>query len=102
MNGYQGFWRKWGKIAIRDVGKRFKNPIMRQGFPFILRWLISEKTMMMRVSKTLAGLKSIFMAGQWVEPGCSASTELMSGCNVTQILCMRDKRNFVATFHEII
>jgi phytoene dehydrogenase-like protein len=60
-------------------------------------WLISTKTLMMRMSKTLPGLKNFYMAGQWVEPGGSLPTAAMSGRNVTQIICKRDKRSFITT-----
>jgi phytoene dehydrogenase-like protein len=32
---YLGFYRKWGEITVQDVAQRFKNPFMRQAFPFI-------------------------------------------------------------------
>ena len=35
MLPYMLFWRKWGETTIRDVAQRFKNPFMRQAFPFI-------------------------------------------------------------------
>jgi phytoene dehydrogenase-like protein len=35
MFPYFGFMRKWGEITIQDVAQRFKNPFMRQAFPFI-------------------------------------------------------------------
>ncbi len=60
-------------------------------------WLISTKTLRMRMSKTLPGLKDFYMAGQWVEPGGSLPTAVMSGRNVTQIICKRDKRSFIIT-----
>lgn len=60
-------------------------------------WLISAKTLRMRMSKTLPGLKDFYMAGQWVEPGGSVPSAAISGRNVTQILCKKDKKRFVAT-----
>jgi phytoene dehydrogenase-like protein len=62
-----------------------------------LGWLISTKTLRMRMSKTLPGLKDFYMAGQWVEPGGSVPTATMSGRNVTQIICKGDRKIFVAT-----
>jgi phytoene dehydrogenase-like protein len=47
------------------------------------------------MSKTLPGLKNSYMAGQWVEPGGGVPTAAMSGRNVIQILCKRDRRRFV-------
>ncbi len=59
-------------------------------------WLITNKTFPpFRMSKTLPGLKNFYMAGQWVEPGGGVPTAAMSGRNVIQILCKRDRRAFV-------
>jgi phytoene dehydrogenase-like protein len=60
-------------------------------------WLISTKTLRMRMKKTLPGLKNFYMAGQWVEPGGSLPTALMSGRNVIQILCKNNNKEFVTT-----
>jgi phytoene dehydrogenase-like protein len=57
-------------------------------------WLISTKTLMMSMSKTLPGLKNFYMTGQWVEPGGSLPTAVMSARNVTQIICKQDKKTF--------
>jgi phytoene dehydrogenase-like protein len=58
-------------------------------------WLITTKTMTMRMSKTLPGLQNFYMAGQWVEPGGGVPTAAMSGRNVIRNICQRDKRPFV-------
>ena len=50
-----------------------------------------------RMSKTLPGLKSFYMAGQWVEPGGGVPTAALSGRNVMQIICKRERRAFVTT-----
>ncbi len=60
-------------------------------------WLISTKTLGMRMSKSLPGLKNFYMAGQWVQPGGGLPPAAMSGRNVTQIICKQDKRPFVTT-----
>jgi len=60
-------------------------------------WLITTKTFGMRMSKTLPGLKNFYMAGQWVEPGGGVPTAAISGRNVIQIICKRDKKPFVTT-----
>ncbi len=62
-----------------------------------LGWKITTKTLRMRMSKTLPGLKNFYMAGQWVEPGGSVPTAAMSGRNVTQIICKGDKKEFVTS-----
>ena len=60
-------------------------------------WLETTKTLRMRMNKTLPGLGSFYMAGQWVEPGGSIPTAVMSGRNVTQIICKKDKKKFVTS-----
>jgi phytoene dehydrogenase-like protein len=59
-------------------------------------WLISRKTFPpFRMSRTLPGLKDFYMAGQWVEPGGGVPTAALSGRNVVQVLCKRDRKKFV-------
>ena len=58
-------------------------------------WLETTETLMMRIGKTLPGLKNFYMAGQWVEPGGSVPTAVISGRNVTQIICKQDKKKFI-------
>ncbi|MCX5644345.1 MAG: NAD(P)/FAD-dependent oxidoreductase [Phycisphaerae bacterium] len=59
-------------------------------------WLISKKTLPpFRMSRTLPGLQSFYLAGQWVEPGGGVPPAAMSGRNVMQIICKRDHRPFV-------
>ncbi|MFW9829734.1 MAG: phytoene desaturase family protein [Candidatus Thorarchaeota archaeon] len=58
-------------------------------------WQESTKTLRMRMKKTLPKLKNFYMAGQWVEPGGSIPTAVISGRNVIQIICKRDKKKFI-------
>ncbi len=60
-------------------------------------WLMTTKNLSMSMSKTLPGLKSFFMAGQWVEPGGSLPYVAVSGRNVMQMICKKDKRPFVTS-----
>ncbi|MBM2831143.1 MAG: amine oxidase [Dehalococcoidia bacterium] len=60
-------------------------------------WLPTTKALFMNMSKTLPGLGSFYMAGQWVEPGGGVPTAAMSGRNVIQIICRKDKKRFVTT-----
>ncbi|MFC2069784.1 phytoene desaturase family protein [Chloroflexota bacterium] len=60
-------------------------------------WMITPKTFMMEMDKTLPGLKNFYMAGQWVNPGGGMSTAVMSGSHTIQIICKRDKRPFITT-----
>jgi len=60
-------------------------------------WKISTKTIDMRMNKTLPGLANFYMAGIWVMPGGGLPTAVMSGRNVTQIICKQDKKEFVTS-----
>jgi phytoene dehydrogenase-like protein len=62
-----------------------------------LGWRITTKTLRLRMGKTLPGLKNFYMAGQWVEPGGGVPTAALSGRDVIQIICRRDKKPFAVT-----
>jgi phytoene dehydrogenase-like protein len=49
------------------------------------------------MKKTLPGLENFYMAGQWVEPGGGMPTAALSGRNVIQIICNKDKKTFITT-----
>ena len=49
------------------------------------------------VSKKLAGLSGLYLAGQWVEPGGGVPTAVLSGRQAAELLCTEDGRPFVAT-----
>ena len=55
------------------------------------------KTFGLRMDKTLPGLDSFYMAGQWVQPPGGLPMAAISGRYVTQIICKVDKRPFVTT-----
>jgi phytoene dehydrogenase-like protein len=63
-------------------------------------WLATATTMMIYVSgkgmdKTLPGLESFYMAGQWVEPGGGLPPAAMSGRSIIRAICEQDERPFV-------
>ncbi|HEY4789533.1 MAG TPA: hypothetical protein VIH57_25960, partial [Bacteroidales bacterium] len=60
-------------------------------------WLLTPKTMRTRMSKTLPGLHNFYMAGQWVEPGGGLPTAALSGRNVIQLICKKDRKKFNAS-----
>ena len=60
-------------------------------------WLPTPGSFMQQISKTLPGLDNFYMTGQWVEPGGGLPAAAMSGRNVTQIICKKDKKKFVTT-----
>jgi phytoene dehydrogenase-like protein len=49
------------------------------------------------MDKTLPGLESFYMAGQWVEPGGGLPPAAMSGRSVIHTICKQDKRPFMTT-----
>ncbi|MBN1138492.1 MAG: NAD(P)/FAD-dependent oxidoreductase [Anaerolineae bacterium] len=57
-------------------------------------WLMTAKTMMTAVERTLPGLADFYMAGQWVMPGGGVPPCLYSGRHAVQLLCRRDRRRF--------
>jgi phytoene dehydrogenase-like protein len=60
-----------------------------------LGWDCTTETFFMPMSKTLPGLAKFYMAGHWVEPGGGVPGAAMSGRNVIQLICKRDKKPFV-------
>jgi len=57
-------------------------------------WLLSPEVGLMPMKKVLPGLRDFYMAGQWVEPGGGLPPAMISGRNVTQIICKKDKKRF--------
>ncbi|HUU37967.1 MAG TPA: NAD(P)/FAD-dependent oxidoreductase [Candidatus Desulfaltia sp.] len=60
-------------------------------------WDITSRTFMMPMSKTLPRLKDFYLAGQWVVPGGGLPMVALSGRNVIQLICRRDKKAFSTT-----
>jgi len=58
-------------------------------------WLPSPDSMFGHIRKTLPGLAGFYMAGQWVEPGGGVPMALMSGRQVTQLICADERRPFL-------
>jgi phytoene dehydrogenase-like protein len=60
-------------------------------------WMITPKTAMLRMKKTLPGLDAFYMVGQWIQPGGGLPTGAITGRHVVQILCNKDKKPFVTS-----
>jgi len=60
-------------------------------------WVWSPKVGFRKISKKLPGLDNFFMVGQWVDTGGGLPSALMSGRNVTQMICRADKKPFKTT-----
>jgi phytoene dehydrogenase-like protein len=59
-------------------------------------WLPSPDAFFGHVKKVLPGLSAFYMAGQWVEPGGGVPTALLSGRQVTQLVCADAGLRFAA------
>lgn len=90
------------KVEMRDVA----TPLTWERYTGSWRgsyegWMPTTKSNMAfftgHMSKTLPGLDNFYMIGQWVEPGGGVPTAAMSGRNVSQIICKKDKKPFVTT-----
>jgi phytoene dehydrogenase-like protein len=57
-------------------------------------WIPDGKSMLTMMSKELPGLKDFYMIGQWVAPGGGLPSGVMTGRDVTQIICKKDKKEF--------
>jgi phytoene dehydrogenase-like protein len=60
-------------------------------------WADTTETMLKLMSRTLPGLGSFYMAGQWVHPGGGVPGAVTSGRHLMQVICKQDKRPFVTT-----
>jgi phytoene dehydrogenase-like protein len=59
-------------------------------------WMFDEISFTRGMKKTLPGLESFYMAGQWVNPGGGMPTAVISGNHTIQLICRKDKKKFVA------
>ena len=63
-------------------------------------WLITPENsnvLMKPMSQKLPGLNSLYMCGQWVEPGGGLPTGVMSGRRLIKSICKEDKKRFRTT-----
>jgi len=114
MKAYQAEKKKMAKMVIGVLDKRFPGlasqvEVTDVATPTTFKrytgnwqgsfegWLPTPKAMMLRMSKTLPGLDSFYMVGQWIQPGGGLPTGAVTGRQVIQIICKRDKRPFVIT-----
>jgi phytoene dehydrogenase-like protein len=59
-------------------------------------WVRDMKAPML-MKKTLPGLSNFYMAGQWVNPGGGMPAAIMSGRHTIQMICKKDKKQFVTS-----
>ena len=77
-------------VATPSTFQRYTNNWMgsTQGWTW-LPGMIPES-----IKKELPGLKNFYLIGQWTSPGGGVSTAFLSGRDVTQIICRKDKKKF--------
>lgn len=89
---YPGFS---SKIEMKDIATPLtfeKYTGNRRGS--IQGWKIKANDKNVRFQKTLKNLNNFYMIGQWVEPGGGLPPVAMSGRNVIQMICKKDKKEF--------
>jgi phytoene desaturase len=57
-------------------------------------WMPTPEAFFSHIKKTLNGLRGLYLAGQWVEPGGGVPTALMSGRQAAQLLCVDHEQMF--------
>ena len=58
-------------------------------------WLSTEKSMNLQLPRVLPGLRSFYMAGQWVSPGGGLPGAARSARKAVQLICKTEGRRFV-------
>ena len=64
-------------------------------------WLPTPQALKTVLPRTLTGLSSFYMAGQWVMPGGGVPPCLYSGRHVVQLICHRDRKSFRTDQREL-
>lgn len=77
-------------VATPMTYKRYVNAWKGAYMP----WLITPEVGVFKVPKTLQNLDNFYMTGQWTSPPGGLSSALISGRNIVQILCHKDKKKF--------
>lgn len=54
------------------------------------------------MDRTLPGSSSFYTAGQWVASGGGILSAVISGRNLIQITCRKDKKHFTTTTPEVV
>ena len=60
-------------------------------------WLLTKKTMTLRMPLTLPGLSHFYMAGHWVSPGGGLPGAAITGRAAVKLMCKNEKMRFVTT-----
>lgn len=57
-------------------------------------WVLTPENWTLRMWHTLPGLKNLWLAGQWVEPGGGLPPAALSGRGAVQMICKADGKRF--------
>jgi len=57
-------------------------------------WIMTPKNAFELFKSYLPGLQNFYMIGQWMSPGGGLPAGLLTGRNVAQLICARDKKQF--------
>lgn len=87
-----------GQVTVRDVA----TPLSYERYTANWQgsscgWLLTPammRRMLIGMPKTLPGLRGLYLAGQWVEPGGSVPICAASGRNAVRMVCREDGRPF--------
>ncbi len=90
-----------------DIGKQIEvvdvaTPVTYERFTGNWRgsymgWKADATDMSKLMSRTLPGLGSFYMAGQWIFQGGGVPGAIVSGRHVIQVICKKDKKQFTTT-----
>ncbi|TFG28425.1 NAD(P)/FAD-dependent oxidoreductase [Candidatus Thorarchaeota archaeon] len=92
---YSGISSQVEVIDVATPYTSWRYTLNHRGSP--MGWLMTKKTLMELIPRTLPGLDNFYMAGQWVLPGGGVPGCIYTGRNVIQILCKREDREFRIT-----
>jgi phytoene dehydrogenase-like protein len=87
-----------GQVEMRDVA----TPLTWERYTGNWRgayegWMFDQSSFAGGMKKTLPGLDNFYMAGQWVNPGGGMPTAASSGNHTIQLICNKDKQEFVTS-----
>jgi phytoene dehydrogenase-like protein len=89
---YPGLSSQVEMIDVATPQTTWRYTLNHRGSP--MGWMISQKSLMTQIPRSLPGLRDFYMAGQWVVPGGGVPACIYSGRHVVQILCRRDGKPF--------
>jgi phytoene desaturase len=89
---YPGISREVELVDVATPYTTWSYTLNDRGSP--MGWLLSKDSLMTQIPRTLPGLDSFYLAGQWVLPGGGVPGCIYTGRNAIQILCKKDGKDF--------